>query len=51
MDEIFVTKIDVVSAEYPYLRFIASTDEDGYMRELISTLSVESTDDLVLTFD
>ena len=49
----FETKdvVDVVSADYPYLRFIASTDEDGFIRDLISTLSLDSTDDLVLTFD
>ncbi|HFC11776.1 MAG TPA: hypothetical protein ENJ56_02950, partial [Anaerolineae bacterium] len=41
----------VLTSKYPYLRFIASTMQDGYVRDLISTLALKNPDQLVLTFD
>jgi hypothetical protein len=41
---------DVLTADYPPLRFIAQTDEDGYFETIRSTI-VPDTKKLVLTFD
>ncbi|MGB1249702.1 MAG: PEP/pyruvate-binding domain-containing protein, partial [Candidatus Promineifilaceae bacterium] len=41
---------DLPLARYPHLRFVASTDEGGYLRELFSN-AIDDPDDLLLTFN
>lgn len=41
---------DLPLEKYPYLRFIASTDEGGYLRDLFSN-AIDDPDDLLLTFN
>ena len=40
---------DLPLEDYPHLRFIASSDEGGYLRELFSN-AIDDPDDLLLTF-
>lgn len=41
----------ILDVDYPYLRYIASELKEDYVQELLSTAGLESTDDLVITFD
>lgn len=40
-----------LSLDYPQLRYVASETKEDYIQEILSTASLESTDDLVITFD
>lgn len=41
----------VLSGNYKFLRYVASVEKEGYIRELVSALDVDDPHDLVLTFD
>ncbi len=42
---------EVLQSDYKYARYIASTLQDGYLRDMISTFGMDSAENLVLTFD
>lgn len=42
---------DVIGTDYPFLRYVASLESDGFMQQLVSTASIQDMDDVVLTFD
>ncbi|HSM56993.1 MAG TPA: PEP/pyruvate-binding domain-containing protein [Candidatus Sulfomarinibacteraceae bacterium] len=42
---------EIMDLDYPYLRYIASELKEDYVQEVLSTAGLESTDDLVITFD
>ncbi len=41
----------VLHLNYPYLRHVACQSKEDYIQPILSTASLESTDDLVITFD
>ncbi len=41
----------VLTPDYPFLRYVASIDRGDYIQEILSTASVEGDRELVLTFD
>ncbi|MCK5923001.1 MAG: hypothetical protein KAG66_18810, partial [Methylococcales bacterium] len=42
---------DVIDENFPYLRFVGSVENDGYIQPILSARSMESVDDVVLTFN
>lgn len=42
---------EALDLNYPYLRYVAGESKEDYIQEILSTASLESTDDLVITFD
>lgn len=42
---------EVLQPDYPMLRYIASVDKGDFLQKIVSTLSIDSADSLVLTFD
>jgi len=43
--------LDILDEKYPYLRYIASVNRDGYLQEIISTASLQHDDEFILTFN
>jgi hypothetical protein len=42
---------EVIDENFPYLRFVGSIEKDGFLQPMLSVGSLESVDDVVLTFD
>jgi len=42
---------EALDLNYPYLRYVACESKEDYIQEILSTASLESTEDLVITFD
>jgi hypothetical protein len=42
---------EVLHPEYPMLRYVASIDKGDFMQNIVSTVTLDSADSLVLTFD
>jgi hypothetical protein len=43
--------VDVIGLDYPFLRYVASIEADGFIQQFISSVGVDDPDDLVITFD
>ena len=43
--------LDILDEKYPYLRFIASVNRDGYLQDIISSASLQQDDEFILTFN
>ncbi|MEE8390644.1 MAG: PEP/pyruvate-binding domain-containing protein, partial [Anaerolineae bacterium] len=52
-DDLFKTLAvrDVITDDYPVLRYLVSVDKGGYLAPLISRMDADDADDLVLTFE
>ena len=42
---------DVLTADFPLLRYVASIDQGGYLQSFVAAPSIENDEDVVLTFD
>ena len=42
---------EALELDYPYLRYVCCESKEDYIQEILSAASLESTDDLVITFD